>query len=72
MFLIKSDLREYFTDDEFRLNPLNQVYVFNYLRNSDFLSDSANCLNPLNQVYVFNQKKDSRFFEVLPSGVLIP
>ena len=39
-----------------RLNPLNQVYVFNYVDifwvGGDFFS-----LNPLNQVYVFNVEK---------------
>ena len=39
------------------LNPLNQVYVFNFPAPYAFIIAYLICLNPLNQVYVFNVTK---------------
>ena len=40
-----------------RLNPLNQVYVFNgKINEQSYFYSLSYSLNPLNQVYVFNQK----------------
>ena len=55
MFLISFE--DFDFDFEFYkgFNPLNQVYVFNFVPSSRTTLFSTSRFNPLNQVYVFNR-----------------
>ena len=70
MFLIPQIFNYICLHGKQRLNPLNQVYVFNMGSSGVEKMKLNDSLNPLNQVYVFNPEEPIR--PVLRRSVLIP